>query len=224
MTPDERSAATPPTPAGAPEAPLFEHAYDGIQEYDNPIPRWWVLIFWATIVFAAVYAANVLPIVGYGKGWHANYADEMAAAEKKYAASRAARPAPADDALLAMAGDPAALESGKVVFMKNCMPCHRADAGGVIGPNLTDEYWIHGARPGDIHRVISAGVLDKGMPAWGAVLKPEEVDHVAAYVISVHDTDPENPKEPQGVKVESVEGAADHDHAEHDAKAGGGTP
>jgi cytochrome c oxidase cbb3-type subunit 3 len=196
MTPDEKPAA------GAPEAPLFEHTYDGIQEYDNPMPRWWVLIFWATIIFALVYAANVLPIVGYGKGWHGNYADEMAAAEKKYAASRAPKAAPADDVLLAMAADPAALESGKVVYMKNCMPCHRVDAGGVIGPNLTDEYWIHGAKPGDIHRTIAAGVLDKGMPAWAAVLKPEEVDHVAAYVLSVHDTHPENPKEPQGVKVE----------------------
>jgi cytochrome c oxidase cbb3-type subunit 3 len=202
MTPDEKPAAMPVPPAGAPDEPLFEHTYDGIQEYDNPMPRWWVLIFWATIAFAAIYAANVVPIVGFGKGWHANYADEMAAAEKKYAASRATRPAPADDVLLAMAGDPAAVESGKVVFMKNCMPCHRADAGGVIGPNLTDEYWIHGGKPGDIHRVITAGVLDKGMPAWGAVLKPEEVEHVTAYVLSVHDTHPEDPKAPQGVKVE----------------------
>ena len=61
---------------------LLHHDYDGIQEYDNPMPRWWVLIFWATIVFAAVYLLNVVPIVGAGKGWHANYADEMAAAEK----------------------------------------------------------------------------------------------------------------------------------------------
>ncbi len=205
MRPDEKPAVTPHSPAGAAEEPLFDHTYDGIQEYDNPMPRWWVLSFWATIVWAAVYAANVLPIVGFGKGWHGNYADEMAAAEKKYAASRATKPAPADDVLLALAADPGAMESGKVLYMKNCMPCHRADAGGVIGPNLTDESWIHGGKPGDIHRVVSAGVLDKGMPAWGAVLKPEEVDQLAAYVLSVHGTHPENPKAPQGVEVEAEE-------------------
>jgi cytochrome c oxidase cbb3-type subunit 3 len=224
MTPDDPSAATPHSTPGAPEEPLFEHSYDGIQEYDNPMPRWWVLSFWATIVWAAIYAANVVPIVGFGKGWHANYADEMAAAEKKYAASRAAKPAPADDVLLALAGDPAALESGKVIYMKNCMPCHRVDAGGIIGPNLTDDYWIHGGKPGDIHRVITAGVLDKGMPAWGVVLKPEEVDQVSAYAISVHGTNPENPKEPQGVKADDEIEAGDHAHAEHDSSAGEGTP
>ncbi len=203
MTPDQTPAAPSPSSGGTvPDEPLFEHTYDGIQEYDNPMPRWWVLIFWATIVFSAIYVANVIPVAGSGKGWHANYADEMAAAEKKYAALRAPKPAPADDVLVALAADPGVLASGKVVFMKNCMPCHRADAGGVIGPDLTDDFWIHGARPGDVHRVVSAGVLDKGMPAWGAVLAPEDVDRVTAYVLSVHDTHPANPKAPQGEEVE----------------------
>ena len=223
MTPDETPATPPHAPAGAaPDEPLFEHTYDGIQEYDNPMPRWWVLIFWATIVFSVIYVANVVPIIGFGKGWHGNYADEMAAAEKKYAASRAPKPAPADDVLLALAADPAARDAGKVVYMKSCMPCHRADAGGVIGPNLTDDFWIHGAKPGDLHRVVTAGVLDKGMPAWGTVLVPEDIDRVTAYVISVHDTHPENPKAPQGVAVEPETAA--HDHAEHETKAGSSTP
>jgi len=223
MTPDESPATTPHKPAGSASGePLFEHTYDGIQEYDNPMPRWWVMIFWATIVFAVVYVANVLPIVGWGKGWHANYVDEMAAAEKKYAGSRAPQAAPPDDALLALAADPTERESGKVVYMKNCMPCHRVDAGGVIGPNLTDDFWIHGAKPGDIHRVVTAGVLDKGMPAWGAVLKPGEIERVTAYVISVHDTHPENPKAPQG--VEAKPDAEPHDHAGHEPGAEGGAP
>jgi len=203
MTPDETPETTPRKTAGtSPDEPLFEHTYDGIQEYDNPMPRWWVLLFWATIVFSAIYVANVVPVAGSGKGWIANYAEEMAAAERKYASARAPQAAPSDEALLALAADPVARESGKVVFMKNCMPCHRADAGGVIGPNLTDDYWIHGARPGDLHRVVTAGVLDKGMPAWGAVLAPADVDRVTAYVLSVHDTHPDKPKDPQGEKVE----------------------
>ena len=213
--------STPPetTMEATPGEPLFEHAYDGIQEYDNPMPRWWVLIFWATIVYAVVYALNVVPVAGSGKGWIANYEAEMAAAERKFAASRAPQPAPPDDVLRGLAADPAARDAGKAVFMTNCMPCHRADAGGVIGPNLTDDYWIHGGLPGDIHRTIAAGVLDKGMPAWAAVLPPDDVNRVTAYVLSVHGTHPEAPKEPQGVKVEEGEGAAatPHDHAAHAA-------
>jgi cytochrome c oxidase cbb3-type subunit 3 len=200
-TPPVVDAEVPaPSPAPATVEPLFEHAYDGIQEFDNPMPRWWVLIFWATIVFAAVYVLNVVPMVGEGPGWIARYEDEMAAAEKKYAATRAPRPAPSDDALRALAADAGARDAGKAVYMMNCMPCHRADAGGVIGPNLTDDYWIHGGEPGDIHRLIAEGVLDKGMPAWGAILRPEELDQVAGYVLSVHGTNPPEPKAPQGTK------------------------
>ena len=193
----------PPDPSNEPpaEEPLFEHEYDGIQEYDNPMPRWWVLIFWATIVYSAVYLLNVVPFVGEGKGRVASYQEEMAAAAKKYAASRAPRPAPSDDVLRALAADPKERDAGKSVFLTNCMPCHRADAGGVIGPNLTDDFWIHGGRPGDIHRAIAGGVLDKGMPAWSAVLAPGDVDRVAAYVVSVHGTKPRDPKPPQGEPV-----------------------
>lgn len=195
----------PAAPANepAPDEPLFEHAYDGIQEYDNPMPRWWVLVFWATIAFSFVYALNVIPLVGSGRGWLGNYEDEMAAAEKKYADRRAPRPAPSDDALRALAADPASREAGKALYMTNCMPCHGAEAGGLIGPNLADDYWLHGGRPGDIHRVIAGGVLDKGMPAWSMVLEPRELDELTAFVLSVHGTRPANPREPQGERMEA---------------------
>jgi cytochrome c oxidase cbb3-type subunit 3 len=200
------SATEPtPTPPAAPgavragaEEPLFEHAYDGIQEYDNPMPRWWVWIFWATIVYSAVYLLNVVPLVGEGRGRIAQYEDDVAVAGRKYASARGPRSAPDDDALRALAADAGAREGGRALYMTNCMPCHRADGGGVIGPNLTDDFWIHGGTPGEIHRTISAGVLDKGMPAWGQVLAPGDVDKVTAYVISVHGTHPPDPKPPQG--------------------------
>ena len=86
------------------------------------------------------------------------------------------------------------------MFTANCVPCHRADAGGVIGPNLTDDFWIHGGKPTQILHTISTGVLDKGMPAWAATLKPEDLPAVAAYVMSLHGTHPAAPKEPQGVE------------------------
>ena len=202
MSPADPTVPPDPSQDAVPDEPLFEHAYDGIQEYDNPMPRWWVLTFWATIVFAVVYALNVVPIIGEGKGWLGNFEDEMAAAEKKYAASRAPQEAPSDEALRALAADPAGLAAGKKVYMVNCFPCHGAAGEGGIGPNLTDDFWIHGGRPGDIHHVISAGVLDKGMPAWAAVLKPEDVTGAAAFVVSVHGTNPANAKAPQGEKVE----------------------
>lgn len=189
---------------------LLEHEYDGIREYDNPLPRWWVIILWVSVVWSVVYLINVIPGVGSGPGRAQNYANEMDAARAKYGDTKAAaqQAAPVDDATLtAMAADPAQVAAGKQVFMTNCVACHREDAGGNIGPNLTDEYWIHGAKPSQIHGVISAGVLDKGMPSWGAVLPPDQVTAVAAYVLTVHDTHPKDPKAPQGVKVESEEAA-----------------
>ena len=123
--------AAPKAPA-VPEEPLFEHAYDGIQEYDNPMPRWWVWIFWATIVYSAVYLLNVLPLVGEGRGRIAQYEDDIAQAGRKYATARGPRPAPDDDALRALAADAGAREGGKALYMTNCMPCHRADAGRAV--------------------------------------------------------------------------------------------
>ena len=87
------------------------------------------------------------------------------------------------------------------MFTTTCVACHRPDDGGLIGPNLTDDFWIHGGKPSEIHKVITEGVLAKGMPNWGKMLKPEQTDAVTAYVISIHGTNPVNPKAPEGVKA-----------------------
>ena len=174
---------------------LIEHNYDGIQEYDNPLPRWWVYLFYATIVFAILYYLNV-PGIGVGKGRMANYEEDVAA-------WKAAHPQPTGGAtpeqLAALATDKSALAAGKQVFMTNCIPCHRADGGGIIGPNLTDEFWIHGGTLPQIHKTIEEGVLAKGMPNWGKLLKPDQVKAVAVYVASLKGTNPPNPKAPEGV-------------------------
>jgi len=174
---------------------LLEHSYDGIQEYDNPMPRWWVLSFWGTIVFGVLYALN---FAGIGTG-----AGRIAAYEKEMAASRAAHPAPAGltspDRLLALTRDSHEISEGKKVFVKNCVPCHGPDGGGVIGPNLTDDAWIHGGRIEEINATITNGVLAKGMPQWGKMLKQEEIDEVTTYVWSLHGTTPAKPKAPEGV-------------------------
>jgi cytochrome c oxidase cbb3-type subunit 3 len=184
---------------------LLDHNYDGIQEYDNPMPRWWLYIFYATIVFSILYALNV-PGIGIGKGRIANYEREVAEAKARLGAQAQQAPPVSEETLRALLGDPAKLAEGKATFDVNCSPCHRADGGGNIGPNLTDDYWLHGGRPLDIYTTVNGGVLDKGMPAWGQTLKPDQVTAVAAYVMSLHDTHPANPKPPQGVKAEDGAG------------------
>jgi len=175
---------------------LLEHNYDGIQEYDNPLPRWWVYLFWATIIFAVLYFFNV-PGFGVGKGRIADYvADSTAAAQRM--AAMAPAPGPSADALAADAKDPAIIAAGKQVFATNCAACHRADGGGLIGPNLTDQYWIHGGSLPEIRNTIEHGVAAKGMPEWGKILKPDQVTAAAVYVHSLQGTNPPNPKAPEG--------------------------
>ena len=180
---------------------LLEHSYDGIQEFDNPMPRWWVYLFWVTIIFSILYLLNV-PGFGIGKGRIADYDKAMAAAAAADAKRKAAQPAGASaEQLAAMTKDASVLALGKQVFGQNCAACHRADAGGQIGPNLTDDYWLHGGALDQIHKTVTDGVLEKGMPPWSKVLKPNQLDAVVAYVYTLRGTNPPNPKAPQGDQV-----------------------
>ena len=177
---------------------LLEHSYDGIQEFDNPMPRWWVYLFWATIIFSILYFFNV-PGFGVGKGRIADYDRDIAAAASADAKRKAAQPAGASgEQLAAMTKDASVVALGKQVFGQNCVACHRADAGGQIGPNLADDYWLHGGTLEQIHKTVVDGVLEKGMPPWGKVLKPNQLDAVVAYIYTLRGTNPPNPKAPQG--------------------------
>lgn len=179
---------------------LLDHNYDGIQEYDNPMPRWWLWIFWITIVWAALYWFNV-PGFGVGKGRIADYDASVAAAN----AARPPEPAagPGADQLVLMSQDTATVAAGKAIFAKNCAVCHGPDGGGVIGPNLTDAAWIHGGTPEAIYTTVHDGVLAKGMPAWGLTMQPDELSAVVAYVLTLKGTTPASPKAAEGV-VDSV--------------------
>jgi len=184
---------------------LLDHNYDGIQEYDNPMPKWWLWIFYATIFYAVLYWANVIPGIGIGHGRMATYEHDMEVARAKQAALAAAQPAATsltDEQLFALMDDPAKVAAGKATFLSNCSPCHRPDGGGVIGPNLTDSFWIRGSRPTQILATVHGGVLEKGMPAWGLTLSPEQITNVVSYVLTLHDTHPPTPKAPQGEKAE----------------------
>ena len=176
---------------------LLEHEYDGIREYDNPTPRWWTWIFWACVAFSVAYWINP---GGWMRGNRiAEYNGVMQAAAARFPKPVAVMSAAALDSLR---DDRAALALGQTTFATSCAPCHRADAGGIIGPNLTDDYWLHGGTLLDIQRVITDGVLQKGMPPWGKSLKPEQIVALTVYIASLHDSHPPNPKAPQGVKVD----------------------
>jgi cytochrome c oxidase cbb3-type subunit III len=176
---------------------LLNHTYDGIQEYDNPMPRWWLLTFAGTVIFSVIYMFNIGP-VGNGKGRVADYEADM----KAFAA---AHPAPSGDLspeqLNAILADRSLVEQGKTVYTTNCASCHRADGGGLIGPSLADNAWIHGGTPADIYKTVVNGVLEKGMPNWGKLLKPTQLQAVVAYVVALQGTNPANPKPPQGTAV-----------------------
>lgn len=197
---------------------LLDHDVDGIREYDNPMPRWWLWIFWATIAWSVLYVLNIIPGVGSGRGRIANHEAELARAESQYGAARAAAASQSvtvtPEELDALAQDRGRMAEAQQKFAATCMPCHLADGGGSIGPNLTDDHWLHGAQPLDVHRVIAKGVLEKGMPAWEEVLGPEDVRLLAAYVTTLHGTHPAAPKAPEGVKVEYEHGRPVPPHAQ----------
>ena len=181
---------------------LLEHLYDGIQEYDNPLPRWWLAIFWATIIFTPLYilffhfGPGMLEIERYDEAM-------MIAAEKQMAAILAM--GEIDESMLVnLMDDPSMMNGGKKVFVAKCATCHGMFGEGGIGPNLTDDYWLHGPQLMDIYRTVVEGVPAKGMLAWERLLRPAEILAVSAHVGSLLGTDPPNGKPPQGEQVARV--------------------
>jgi cytochrome c oxidase cbb3-type subunit 3 len=166
------------------------HVYDGIHEHDNRLPRWWLVTLWGAIGFAVAYwlayhTFDVLPL-------------PRAQLQAELAAMAARHPAPSDAAIASLRGDAAAIERGRAVFATTCMPCHGDKGQGVVGPNLTDDAWLHGHEANEIMKVVADGVLAKGMPAWQPVLGPDKVRDVTAFVLTLQGTHVPG-KAPEGV-------------------------
>lgn len=188
---------------------VLDHNYDGIRELDNVLPPWWVGLFYVTIIFGTIYLVRH-HILG-ADDQKVEYEKEMAIAKKELEAFQAKNPSSFDVSKLAQLTDEGSLNRGKAVFNLNCVACHAADGGGGIGPNLTDKNWILGGGIKNVFNTISKGGRDgKGMVAWEKTLKPEDIQKVASYVLSLQGTTPANPKAPQGDvwKGEADEAAA----------------
>jgi cytochrome c oxidase cbb3-type subunit III len=171
------------------------HEYDGIKELDNKLPKWWLWLFYITIIFSIIYFTRLHLIQTADKQDEA-YAKEVEAAVIQYKAARPASTLNASNVTLLT--DPTSLTAGKMIFDKSCVVCHLALAQGLVGPNLTDEYWIHGCKIGDLFNLITTGVPDKGMISWKDQLTPEQIQQVASFILSLKGSNPPNPKAPQG--------------------------
>ena len=175
------------------------HEYDGIQELDNPLPNWWVILFWLCIIFSGAYVAYYQ--LGPGPSIEAEFQNDTKNLKEKQAAGKG------DDSglektLQAAIADPASPGRGKAVYLSRCAPCHASEGQGLIGPNLTDDSWISGKGTAlDIAVLIRDGVAAKGMPPWGAILKSEELVDVTSFVMSLKGSHPANGKAPEGTKV-----------------------
>lgn len=179
---------------------LIMHSYDGdIQELDNPIPAWFNWMFYGTVVFGIVYLLNY-HVFKIGNLQEAEYAIEMTNAAKDKEAYLAVAANLVDESTIKLDDNAAVLASGKAVFTQNCVACHSANGQGGVGPNLTDEYWIHGGKITDVFKVIKYGVPEKGMISWEKQLSPKQISDVSNYIKSLKGTNPPNAKEPQGVK------------------------
>ncbi|GAB3242087.1 hypothetical protein GCM10027346_38060 [Hymenobacter seoulensis] len=175
---------------------ILDHDYDGIHEFDNDLPPWWKYSFYATILFA----------IGYLSYYHLAQAGPLQGDEYAVEMQQAALLVSAD------ADDPnklttyqalngaADLSGGKSIYATNCAPCHGAQAEGKVGPNLTDEYWLHGGEVNHVYKTIKFGVQSKGMVAWKGKLSGKQILQVTSYILSLQGTKPAGAKEPQGKK------------------------
>jgi cytochrome c oxidase cbb3-type subunit 3 len=192
---------------------LLDHDYDGIKELDNNLPPWWKYGFYFTIIFAFFYLL-IYHVSGVGKLQGEEYKDELLFAQKQKEERMKAGAENVNEENVVALTDAEPVTKGKETFQKLCIACHRADGGGQVGPNLTDEYWLHGGGIKNIFKTITYGVPGKGMLSWQSQLSPKQIQQVASYVLTLKGTNPPGPKEPQGDKwVEENVVPADSTHA-----------
>ncbi|MFA5833360.1 MAG: cbb3-type cytochrome c oxidase N-terminal domain-containing protein [Bacteroidota bacterium] len=190
------------------QAPDVGHVYDDIRELDNRIPPWFNYLFGLTVVFAFVYMIDY-HVIGLSKLSTDEYLEEVVAANLQKKIMFASGGSINENALVALK-DEASIKEGGENFQKFCISCHGPQAGGIVGPNLTDEFWIHGGGIKNVYTTIKKGVPAKGMISWELVFSQKQIQNLGSYVLSLQGTNPPGGKAPEGQKyVEPVAVAKD---------------
>ena len=174
----------------------FDHQFDGIRELDNRIPPWFTTLFLATIVFAVVYLLDY-HVFSSSPLQAAEYNAELTAADVQRRVFLASE-GTIDENALTQIKDPEVLKRAGGEFQKYCISCHGPAGGGIVGPNLTDQYWIHGGGIKNVYTTIKMGVPAKGMISWQLVFTPKQIQEIASYVLSLQGSNPANAKKPEG--------------------------
>lgn len=175
---------------------MLDHDYDGIRELDNNLPPWWKYGFYLTIVVAFVYVWYY-HASGNGPSSYEEYVAEVKKGDAEKAAYLAESANNVDENTVKM-GDAGSIASGMGLFQSNCAACHAKDGGGGVGPNLTDDYWLHGGSIQDVFKSVKYGWSDKGMKSWKDDFSPKQIADIASYIKSIRGTTPAAPKEKQG--------------------------
>ena len=179
----------------------IDHAYDGIKELNNPVPAWFNLLFFGTMIIAAGYLFYY-HIGGYGDLQDKEYDNEMAQAQMDRAEYLKKSANAVDENTVKIDNTPVTLAEGRNIFDGNCKVCHGEKGQGIIGPNLTDDFWLHGGGINNVFKTIKYGVPAKGMISWEKNLSPKQISAVANFILSIHGTNPPAAKAPQGEKYE----------------------
>ena len=179
---------------------LLDHDYDGIRELDNVLPPWWVNLFYATIIFGLVYIVRFHVVNDYTQAQE--FDQEVALANIEIEKNKAANPVEEVTVdKVTLLTDAESLAKGKEIFVNACAACHKADGGGVVGPNLTDEFWINGGGIKNVFKLIAEGSKNNPtMVGWAKTLGTKEVQKVASYVVSLQGTKPAGAKPAEGEK------------------------
>ncbi|MBK8703836.1 MAG: c-type cytochrome [Saprospiraceae bacterium] len=186
---------------------MFDHDFDGIRELDNSLPPWWVAMFYITIAFAGVYMVYY-HFAGVGPSSKEEYTAQMDVAKKEVAAYLAKQANLVDENTVAVLTDETSLSAGKSIFIASCAACHGQLGEGGVGPNMTDDYWINGGGIKNVFKTIKYGVPEKGMISWQSQLRPNDMQRVASYILTLRGTNPPNQKEAQGTLYTGEENAA----------------
>lgn len=176
---------------------LLDHDYDGIKELDNNLPPWWKYGFYLTIVFACIYLINY-HVLGIGDLQGKEYEKDMAQAKLEVDEYMKNSANNVDENTVKYLTEASDLASGKDIFVSNCAACHGKLGEGSVGPNLTDAYWLHGGSIQDIFKSVKYGWVEKGMKSWKEDLSPVQIAQIASFIKSLKDSNPANPKAPQG--------------------------